>query len=77
MMQSISINDRDASQTELVPGAHVVVNLLKHKEMRAKEFLGNRAQISTYEGLITIPVALVQQFDADYFIYTRDPQHNN
>ena len=69
-MQSIWINGREALQTELVPGARVEVALLKHKEMRAKEFVGERAQIGTYEGLITISPALVEQFGPDYYIYT-------
>ena len=72
-MHPIWINGREALQTELVPGARVEVALLQHKEMRAKEFAGERAQIGTYEGLITISPALVDQFHPDYYIYTAEP----
>ena len=70
---------RMATQSDLVPGARVIVLLPQHKEMRVREMIGDRARIGTYEGLINIPVALVEQFDADYYMYVRerDSEHQN
>ena len=70
---------RMASQSDMVPGAHVIVLLPEHKEMRVRTMVGDRARIGTYEGLITIPTALVEQFDADYYMYVRerDSEHQN
>ena len=70
--QPMWFGSRMASQSDLVPGAHVIVLLPEHKEMRVREMIGDRARIGTYEGLINIPVALVEQFDAEYFMYIRE-----
>lgn len=77
--QPMWFGKRMASQSDLVPGAHVIVLLPQHKEMRVREMMGDRARIGTYEGLINIPVALVEQFDADYYMYVRerDSEHQN
>lgn len=77
--QPMWFGKRMAATSDLVPGAHVIVLLPKHKEMRVREMIGDRARIGTYEGLINIPVALVEQFDADYYMYVheRDSEHQN
>lgn len=77
--QPMWFGKRMASTSDLVPGAHVIVLLPKAKEMRVREMIGDRARIGTYEGLINIPVALVEQFDAEYFMYIRerDEGHQN
>jgi len=77
--QPMWFKGRMASQSDLVPGAHVIVLLPEHKEMRVRTMMGDRARIGTYEGLINIPVALVEQFDADYYMYVRerDSEHQN
>jgi len=77
--QPMWFKGRMATQSDLIPGAHVIVLLPEHKEMRVRTMVGDRARIGTYEGLITIPVALVEQFDADYYMYIRerDSEHQN
>lgn len=77
--QPMWFGSRMASQSDLVPGAHVIVLLPERKEMRVREMIGDRARIGTYEGLINIPTALVEQFDAEYFMYIRekDSEHQN
>jgi hypothetical protein len=77
--QPMWFGKRMASTSDLVTGAHVIVLLPKAKEMRVREMIGDRARIGTYEGLINIPVALVEQFDAEYWMYIRerDEGHQN
>lgn len=63
------IGEREALQTDLVPGAHVTVAFPRRKDMRVNDIIGNRARLGTYDGLVVIPVDIVNKFDANYYHY--------
>lgn len=70
MNHPIFFGERPALQTDLVPGAHVTVAFPRRKDMRVNDIIGNRARLGTYDGLVVIPVDIVNKFDANYYHYT-------